>query len=151
MKHIVLATISIVALAAAGACIGFERSSSLNAPSGVGINGLLGVWTSDSIVPSPNTCSDFKWEVTENTATTAAGNFSATCAGGLKLAGRANGTLAGTDIAWTATGTATAADLPPCAISLNGTAKLETDHIRVPYSGTTCLGPVSGTEILRRK
>jgi hypothetical protein len=151
MQRTVISAISVLALGAASACIGFERSSSLNEPSAVGVSGLLGLWSSDSLVPSQNACSDFKWEITESTANTAAGNFSATCAGGLKLAGRANGTLTGNDIAWTANGTATAADLPPCAISLSGTAKLETDHIRVPYSGTTCLGPVSGTEILRRK
>jgi hypothetical protein len=37
-----------------------------------------------------------------------------------------------------------------CAIALSGVATLETDKIRVPYSGTTCVGPVSGTEVLRR-
>jgi hypothetical protein len=53
-------------------------------------------------------------------------------------------------VQWTGTGTATAPDLPSCAISLSGTAELGTDSIRIPYSGTTCLGPVSGVEILKR-
>ena len=145
------AALSVLALVGASGCLGFEHSSSPAAPTAAGISALLGVWTSANIVPSPSACTDFKWEVTEQTTTTASGNFSATCAGSLKVTGRASGALSGSDITWTATGTATAPDLPSCAISLSGTAKLEGDQIRVPYSGTTCLGPVSGTEILKKK
>jgi hypothetical protein len=36
-------------------------------------------------------------------------------------------------------------------MSLNGTAELGATTIRIPYSGTTCLGPVSGVENLNRK
>jgi len=36
-------------------------------------------------------------------------------------------------------------------VSLTGTAELGVNSIRVPYSGTTCLGPVSGVEILNKK
>ena len=38
-----------------------------------------------------------------------------------------------------------------CAITLTGTAELGTDSIRVPYSGDTCLGNVSGVEILKKR
>jgi hypothetical protein len=51
---------------------------------------------------------------------------------------------------WSAVGNATASDLPACPISLNGTAELGSDSIRVPYSGDTCLGKVSGVEVLKR-
>ena len=63
----------------------------------------------------------------------------------------AEGTLNGSTITWTAAGNATAPSLPSCAISLNGTAELGVNSIRVPYNGTTCLGPVSGVEVLNKK
>jgi len=41
--------------------------------------------------------------------------------------------------------------IPACAIALTGTAELGLNSIRVPYSGSTCLGPVSGVEVLNRR
>lgn len=149
MKNVPLLLILSVAAAAAG-CIGFERKSSVTGPSATGISALLGNWSSSNLIPSPNACTDFKWNVTEQTATTAKGSFSASCTGDLKLSGTAQGTLSGGGISWTAQGIGTAPGLPSCAISLTGTAELGLDSIRVPYTGDTCLGKVSGTEILRR-
>jgi len=149
MKNVPLLLILSVAAAAAG-CIGFERKSSVTGPSATGISALLGNWSSASLIPSPNACTDFKWNVTEQTATTAKGSFSASCTGDLKLSGTAQGTLSGGGIGWTAQGVGSAPGLPSCAISLTGTAELGLDSIRVPYTGDTCLGKVSGTEILRR-
>jgi hypothetical protein len=144
------ALIAIVIAAAAG-CTSFERKSSLTGPTAAGTSSLLGTWTSSSIIPSPSSCTDFKWNVTEQTGTSAKGSFSATCAGDLKLAGTAQGVLQNTStIAWSAQGTATAPGLPSCAITLTGTAELGVETIRVPYSGDTCLGKVSGIESLRR-
>jgi hypothetical protein len=111
----------------------------------------MGNWSSSNIIPTANACSDFKWNVTEQTAATAKGAFSATCAGDLKVAGTAQGSLSGANtIAWSAQGTATAPGLTACGIALTGTAELTTDSIRVPYSGDTCLGKVSGVEVLKR-
>ena len=45
----------------------------------------MGSWTSSSLIPSPSTCTDFKWNVSEQTADSAKGSFSATCANDLKL------------------------------------------------------------------
>lgn len=149
MKNVPFLLILSVAAAAAG-CIGFERKSSVTGPSATGISALLGNWSSSSLIPSPNACADFKWNVTEQTATTAKGSFSASCTGDLKLSGTAQGTLSGGGISWTAQGIGSAPGLPSCAISLTGTAELGLDSIRVPYTGDTCLGKVSGTEILRR-
>lgn len=131
-------------------CIGFERKSSLG-PSGSGAAALLGNWTSGSLIPQPGQCSDFKWDVSEQTGSSAAGSFSATCAGDLKINGTAQGTLSGSVITWTAQANASVPGMPTCAISLAGTAELLVDSIRVPYSGTTCLGPVSGIETLRKR
>ena len=150
MKNVPLLLILSVAAAAAG-CIGFERKSSVTGPSATGISALLGNWSSASLIPSPNACTDFKWNVTEQTATTAKGSFSASCTGDLKLSGTAQGTLSGGRISWTAQGAGSAPGLPSCAISLTGTAELGLDSIRVPYTGDTCLGKVSGIETLKKR
>lgn len=136
---------------AASACLGFERKSTVTGPSASGVAALLGSWTSSNVVPSPASCTDFKWNATEQTANSARGAFSATCANNLKLSGTAEGTLSGSVVNWSAQGAATAADLGSCAFSLTGTAELGVDSIRVPYSGDTCAGRVSGVEILRKQ
>jgi len=156
MKNYAFAIVIAVALAATG-CVGFEHKTSVTSPTSTGapsVSALMGTWASASasIIPAPSTCVDFKWNPTEQTATSAKGSFSATCAGGLKVAGTASGTLAGTTITWGANGTATGAETngAACAITLTGTAELGTNSIRIPYTGSTCLGPVSGVEILNR-
>lgn len=148
MKKLFL--VAVVSLAAS-ACVGFEHKSSATGPSGAGISALMGTWTSANIIPSPTTCTDFRWTPTEQTNTTARGSFSATCAGDLRLQGTAEGALttSGT-ITWSAQGNATAPGLTSCGIALTGTAELTTDSIRIPYQGNTCLGAVSGVEVLRR-
>jgi hypothetical protein len=140
-----------IAAASAVGCIGFERKSSLTGPSAGGIGALSGNWSSSNLIPSPNACTDFKWNATEQTSTSARGSFSATCAGDLRLTGTAQGTLSGSGISWAAQGNATAPGLTACAITLTGTAELGVDSIRIPYSGTTCLGAVSGVEELKRR
>jgi hypothetical protein len=149
-NRILLAVFAVFAVAASG-CIGFERESTLLGPDAVGSNALMGAWSSTNIIPTPNACTDFKWNVSEQTNTSAKGSFSATCAGELKITGTAQGafTSAGA-ISWSAQGNATAPGLTTCGIALSGTAELTTDSIRIPYSGTTCLGAVSGVENLRR-
>ena len=115
---------------------------------------LGGIWVTVESVPgaTPNSsCTNFRWEVTEYTGTTAKGNYSATCFGNVNIVGTAQGTLSGVNITWSANATATIpGQSATCAIALSGVATLETDKIRVPYSGTTCVGPVSGTEVLKR-
>jgi hypothetical protein len=150
-NRIAVALLSISALVASG-CIGYESGSNITGPSASGANAFLGNWTSTNIIPSPTACTDFKWDVSEQTGTSAKGNFSATCAGELKLTGTAQGNLtSGTTLNWSATGNATAPGLPSCSISLTGTAELLIDTIRVPYSGDTCLGKVSGIESLKKR
>jgi hypothetical protein len=149
-----LSWIVVVAAAAASAgCIGYERQSEVTGPSATGINALMGNWSSNNLIPTPSSCTNFKWNVMERTATSAKGSFSATCAGDLQVAGTAEGGFAqgsSSLINWQAVGTATAPGLASCAISLNGTAELAVDSIRIPYEGTTCLGRVSGVETLRK-
>jgi hypothetical protein len=152
MKNIVLAAVLSVSALAATGCIGFEHKSSITGPSATGTNAFMGTWSSSNLIPSPSACADFKWNVTDQTATTAKGNFSATCAGDLKLTGTAQGELtSAASLKWSATGNATAPGLTSCAISLTGTAELQIDTIKIPYSGNTCLGPVSGVESIKKR
>ena len=150
MKNRILMAVLSAALVTGG-CIGFEHKSTPTGPTASGTGSLLGTWTSSSLIPSPSACSDFKWTVSEQTQTSARGSFSATCAGDLKLAGTAQGqfTTAGT-IEWSGQANATAPGLSSCAVTLSGTAELGVDSIRIPYSGDTCLGKVSGVETLKR-
>jgi hypothetical protein len=151
MKNRLLLIVFVVTTAVAG-CTSLERQSSLTSPTAAGNSSLMGSWTSSSLIPSPSSCTDFKWNVTEQTGTSAKGSFTATCAGDLKLTGTAQGAFTGAAaIAWTATGNATAPGLTSCAISLAGTATLGTDSIIVPYKGTTCLGPVEGIETMKKR
>jgi|RhiMetdeSRZDD1v2_1073273.scaffolds.fasta_scaffold396697_2 hypothetical protein len=135
--------------AAGSGCLSFEHKSTLG-PTATGISALLGTWSSSNLIPAASSCTDFKWSVTDQTSTSASGSFSATCAGDLKASGTARGQMSGSLIAWSAEGNASAPGLTSCAISLTGTAEIQTDSIRVPYTGDTCLGRVSGVETLRR-
>jgi len=150
MKTSIFASALALAVAASG-CAGFEHTTTTTSPSATGVAALMGTWASaSSVVPSASTCSDFKWNATEQTATSAKGSFSATCAGNLKVSGTAQAVLGGSGIVWSAEGDATTAGIA-CRITLTGTAELGVNSIRVPYSGDTCAGKVSGVEILNRK
>jgi hypothetical protein len=152
MKNRTLLVVVWIAAAAAAGCTGFDRQSSLTEPTAAGNNSLLGTWTSSNLIPTPSTCTDFVWTVSEQTATSAKGSFSATCAGDLKLTGNAQGAFTSpTTISWSATGNGTAPGLTSCAIALTGTATLGTDSISIPYAGDTCLGKVTGIESVRKR
>src|SRR6187455_859192 len=126
MKKTLLAMVSCAALAAG--CTGLEHKSSLTEPSVAGNNSLLGNWTSSTLIPTPSTCTDFKWNVSEQTASSMKGTFSASCPGDLKFTGNAEGTLSSpTDIKWSAVANASAPGLPSCSLNLSGTATLSTD------------------------
>jgi hypothetical protein len=151
MKNRILIAIVSLAASAATGCAVFEHRSSSTEPTAAGNNSLIGNWTSSTLIPTPSTCTDFKWNVTEQTATAAKGSFSASCPGDLKFTGQAQGALTSpVQINWSATGNATGPGLTSCAITLTGTATIGTDSIIVPYDGTTCLGKVSGIETLKK-
>jgi hypothetical protein len=151
MKNYVFAIVVTISVAVSG-CVGYQSKSTTTGPTAAGVNALMGNWTSatTSVIPAAASCTDFKWNATEQTPSSAKGSFSASCAGDLKVAGTATGTLSGSVISWAANANATAPGITSCAILLAGTAELGVDSIRVPYAGTTCLGPVSGVEILKR-
>lgn len=148
MKRILL-SVAVVAVLGAGCFKISTTPSPVNSTSQL----LGGIWVTVESVPgvtAEQSCTNFRWQVTEYTGTTGAGAFSALCFGNAQITGTARGTLSGTTVNWSASATATVAGLPPCPIALSGAAELMTDRIRIPYSGTTCIGPVSGTETIKR-
>jgi hypothetical protein len=90
------------------------------------------------------------WHVSDATPTTISGQFSATCGDGITIEATGSGQLDGNTAHITVAGTATYAGIT-CDFSLSGTGVIENnDTLTIPYSGTTCIGPVSGTERLHR-
>ena len=160
--------LAVLALASSVATsCGFQHSSSVLAPTsttgGAGGTGtstststpsLVGTWASSPLptLPSPSSCGNFKYQITTQTASSIAGTFTGVCGGGLTIAGNATGQLNGTAVTLVLTGTAAMPGIASCTFSLNATGSVEDsgNTLRLPFSGTTCLGPVSGTEVLRR-
>ena len=148
------------------ACARFESSSEIllpTAPAAIpsasaapapppASGGNTGTWTSESItIPSSGSCSNFLWQVTNATSNSMAGNFSATCAGNITVGGTASGRLEGTSVPLAVAGTATYAGVISCEFFFSGTGTIENNEtLTIPYSGTICGTPVSGTERLRR-
>jgi hypothetical protein len=151
MKTLAQIAVCLTVAVSTAACLGYERGSTPTSPSGGGSTSLVGNWTSSSLIPTPASCADFKWNITEQTGNTAKGSFSATCANDLKLTGTAQGTINGSTIEWSATAVGNAPGLSNCQVSLKGTAEIGVTTVRVPYSGDTCLGKVSGVESLSRR
>jgi hypothetical protein len=147
-KKILLAAVCAVFLNSA--CFEFLQKGKTS-PTGYTVDFLGGTWTSVASETSIlDTCTDFKWTVTETSGNTGAGTFTATCLQTLQVSGKASGILAGETVTWSATATGTSPGFPDCAMTLSGAAILEGDQIRIPYTGTTCIGPVAGTEILKK-
>lgn len=151
-RYVSLAVFAAVAAGSAGC---FELSRNAGSLTGVtapelSVSTLAGTYRSINSIPSPDSCTNFAWSVTEKTSNSARGNFSASCQNNtLQVVGTAQGTQTGNNIAFQVNATATSAGVS-CAISISGTAVVETNQVRVPYSGTSCFGNVSGTEILKR-
>ena len=83
--------------------------------------------------------------------TEVAGTVSAVCAGSVTITANLAGKLNGSDVVnLTANGQAVALGIT-CGFTLTAVGTRQTaDSMKLDYQGTTCLGPVSGSEILRR-
>jgi hypothetical protein len=122
--------------------------NSSNSPS----SAFAGAWGSPSIAGLPlGNCSDVKWLITTQTASSVAGTVNATCASGVTVAANLTGTMQSDSVInLVTTGTMTAMGLP-CQFNLTGTGTRQTDDtMRVNYNGSYCLGTLSGTETLRK-
>jgi len=154
MTRALFASMLVAAMATAGCTnlLNDATSTSSNTPSVTGVQAMSGVWSSvSSTTMMPNTCTNFQWIVTAIQDSTVSGSFTATCLGNMAISGTAQGVLSGSTLTWTATAMGTSPTVSDCPISLSGTAEMENaNEIRVPFTGTTCAGPVSGTEILRK-
>ncbi len=132
-------------------CAQFEQVMSTVGPSGApSVASLLGNWTSSSSVGAGiNSCTNFQWALTGQQGSAVTGQFSAIC-GSINVQGTVSGEVNGKEVPFTIAGSAAVAGAGTCSVSVSGTARIEGDAIRVPYSGNTCFGPASGEEVLRR-
>jgi hypothetical protein len=157
-------TLASVGLAAftlmAGACTQFQSSREVLSPSapsplpdGSPTGPLTGLWVArtDLPLPSASTCKNFQWIITSQSPTAIAGSFTAECGGGLTISATASGSLVNpTTAIIQVTGNGVLGAVG-CQFDLNGTGTIvDNDSITIQYTGTTCFGPVSGTETLRR-
>jgi len=150
MRHLFVAVALAAALASA-ACLD-SLSPTTPETSTVMASVSTGTYASASLdTRTDQVCTNFQWTITNVTATGMAGTFSALCNGTMRVTGTARGSLSGTTVTWVASGNAVTPTTSVCAVSLTGKAEISRTQIRVPYTGTTCMGPVSGTEILIRK
>lgn len=113
---------------------------------------FAGAWGSSNIAGLPlGNCSDVKWVITAQSASSVAGTVAATCASGVNVAANLTGTMQSENLVnLVAIGTLTAMGLP-CQFNLNGTGTRQAgDMMKVDYNGSYCFGTVSGTETLRK-
>ena len=114
------------------------------------IRSYLGTWNGPTSAPATQSCGSLQWKITSQNGGQAGGEFSATCADGVTLAGTLTATHSETTIPWAVTGTATK-EGTTCPFSMTGTGTFQgTSNILVNYAGTSCNGPVSGAETIKR-
>lgn len=142
--------------AASTACYGLENllSKSPTSPSddSTTVRSYIGTWIGPTLTsfPTVQSCGGVQWKITSQTGTQIAGDFTATCSGGITLVGAVVATHSETVIPWAASGTATQGTTS-CPFTLTGTGTFQgTSNILVTYAGTTCLGPVTGSETIKR-
>jgi len=113
---------------------------------------FAGSWGSSTIAGLPlGNCSDVKWLINDQTASSVAGTVTASCASGVNVAANLTGTMQSENVInLVAIGTITAMSLP-CQFNLNGIGTRQAgDTMKVDYNGSYCLGTVNGTETLRK-
>jgi hypothetical protein len=138
------------------ACYGLENlmGKSPTGPSddSTTVRSYIGTWTGPTATsfPTAQSCGGLQWKITSQTGTQIGGDFSATCSGGITLAGTVVATHGDTAIPWATSGTATQGTTS-CPFTMTGTGTFQgTSNILVTYTGTSCLGPVSGSETITR-
>jgi hypothetical protein len=117
---------------------------------------MVGVWTSQlaaaPTLPPPSSCGNFQYQIAVQTGNSIAGTFTATCGNSLTISGSASGRLDGNNVSLTVDGSGSMPGLPTCnfTVTANGTIQDNGYTLNLPYSGTTCVGPIHGTEVLHR-
>jgi hypothetical protein len=103
-------------------------------------------------MPGGLSCGNFQFLASSQTPASIEGAFSGTC-GSFTLNGNAIGQLDGNAVTLQITGTATGIPgILNCPFTLDAVGTIEDDGNSLPlsYTGMTCLGPVSGSEVLRK-
>src|SRR6185312_6949757 len=121
--------------------------------SNVATQSLVGTWTSANAISAQATlpaslsqCSNMNLSITSQTSTLASGTLTMSCPGGMTVSGTIMGQLGAPTIPIRYTGTATLAG-QGCAFQMNGTGfPLGGNNFRFDYTGTSCLGPIYGSE-----
>jgi hypothetical protein len=160
MKKSLVSTGLLLASMMAGACTQFSTTREVLSPStptplagGSSDGPLVGTWTAptDLTLPAPSTCRNFEWAITSQSATAIAGTFRAECGGGVAISANATGTLTSANtVSINVVGSGIFGAFT-CPFNLSSNATIVDDYtLETPYSGTTCFGPVSGHQTLRR-
>jgi hypothetical protein len=153
-----LRTALIIALAAGSTACADVFKNIFNSPTEPGntdgsgeVRSYLGTWSGPTAVtPAAQSCAGLQWKITSQAGAQASGEFAATCADGVQLAGTVTATHSDTSIPWAATGTATKG-AATCPFNMTGTGTFQgTSNIVVNYAGTSCNGPLSGSETIKR-
>jgi hypothetical protein len=146
-----LCAIALVSSVLSAGCFEFLTKTPSNPTPTVDFLGGQWVSTTANATSLLTSCTNFRWNVTQQSASSVSGTFTATCFTTLQVSGTAQGTLSGATLNWSATALATGSGISgDCTIALSGSAAMANNEITIPYSGTTCLGPVSGTEVLKK-
>jgi hypothetical protein len=166
MKNVPRAGLLLLCVVATGGCA-FENTSKLLTPtapttgtttgtnssnSNTPASAFAGAWGSSSIAGLPvANCANMKWLITEQSANSIAGSVTADCQGGTTVSANLTGVLKSEDVIdMTARGTFVTLAIP-CPFDLRGTGTRQSnDSMKLGYTGTYCLGTVSGTENLKR-
>ena len=152
----ILRTAMIIALAvASSACIDmfkdiFNGSPTSPTESDGTVRSYIGTWNGPAGAPGAQSCAGLQWKITSQSGSQATGEFSATCADGVTLAGTLTASHGETTIPWASTGIATK-ESATCPFNMTGTGTFQgTSNIVVSYAGTSCNGPFSGSETIKR-
>jgi hypothetical protein len=145
---------AIIMLAVSSIACGDLFKNIFNSPTEPSENGdvrsYLGTWAGPTAAPAAQSCGSLQWKITSQTGGQVGGDFSAVCAEDVSLTGTMTATHGETSIPWAATGTA-AKGTATCPFSMTGTGTFQgTSNILVNYAGTSCNGPVSGSQTIKR-
>jgi len=167
MKRFLKVFISVLAglVMSAGCELQTSRSTGPSQVPDSGILSLIGTWTSapgttgglmahvlnharTTDITSSSGCNSIQWIVSSQSGSSATGELRMECKSVFVL-GTGTANVSGSSVAFTLGGTAT---MPSggCTFNVSGTGALTSDTLTLPYSGTTCLGPISGNEVLQR-
>jgi hypothetical protein len=114
------------------------------------VRSYLGTWSGPANAPAAQSCAGLQWNITSQSGNQASGDFTATCADGVTLAGTVTATHGETTIPWASTGIASK-ESATCPFNMTGTGTFQgTSNIVVSYAGTSCNGPFSGSETIKR-